>query len=125
MTRRCVVAAAAGALASRVLAASKYRAVVIGDTGHGNYGHDWDTAWTGLPGVEVAAVADPDPAGRARAQQRSGAARAYADYRKMLENEKPNLVAICPRWLDRRVEMVTAAAAAGAGLLLEEGASAP
>jgi len=120
MTRRHVVAVAAGALASRVLAASKYRAVVIGDTGHGNYGHDWDTAWTGFPGVEVAAVADPDPAGRTRAQQRSGAARAYADYRKMLETENPNLVAICPRWLDQRVEMVTAAAAIGAHILMEK-----
>lgn len=120
MTRRGAMAAAAGGLAARLMAKPKYRAVVIGDTGHGNYGHDWDTAWTGLADVEVAAVADPDPAGRARAQQRSGAARAYPDYRKMLEAEKPNLVAICPRWLDQRVEMVTAAAAVGAHILMEK-----
>src|SRR5437879_4830426 len=113
MTRRRLVAASVSAFAPRALAKAKYRAAVIGHTGHGNYGHDWDTAWTQLPDVEVAAVADPDAAGRARAQKRSGAARAYADYRKMLETEKPNLVAICPRWLDERVEMVTAAAAIG------------
>ena len=120
MTRRHLAAVAAGALAARALAKPKYRAVVIGHTGRGNYGHDWDTAWTGLPDVEVAAVADPDAEGRARAQKRSGAPRAYADYRKMLEVEKPNLAAICPRWLDQRVEMVAAAAAAGSHILMEK-----
>ncbi len=120
ITRRRLVASSLTALASTSLAKPKYRAVVIGHTGRGNYGHDWDTAWTGLPDVEVTAVSDPDESGRARAQKRSGAARAYADYRKMLETEKPNLVAICPRWLDQRLEMVTASAAIGAHILMEK-----
>lgn len=27
-------------------AARRYRAVIIGHTGHGNYGHSWETAFT-------------------------------------------------------------------------------
>ncbi|HEX2185518.1 MAG TPA: gfo/Idh/MocA family oxidoreductase, partial [Chloroflexota bacterium] len=41
-----------------------YRAAAIGDTGRGNYGHGIDLAWTGLPGVTFAAVADEDETGR-------------------------------------------------------------
>ena len=104
----------------RSVGSTRYRTAVIGDTDHGDYGHEWDTAWNGLPDVEVVAVADPDPAGRARSQKRSGAARAYADYHKMLETEKPDLVAICPRWADQRVAMVTAAASVGANMMIEK-----
>jgi predicted dehydrogenase len=119
-TRRRFLAASLAAAPLRSLAATRHRAAIIGHTGHGNYGHDWDTAWSGLPDVEVVAVADPDEAGRAKAHKRSGAARAYADYRKMLETEKPDVVAICPRWADQRVAMVTAAAAAGAHMMIEK-----
>ena len=44
------------------------RAGIIGDTGRGNYGHGLDTAYDGISGVEVVAVADPDPAGASRRQ---------------------------------------------------------
>lgn len=98
----------------------KYRAAVIGHTGRGDYGHAWETAWNHFSSVEVVAVADPDEAGREAAQKKSGAPRGYADYREMLRREKPNLAAICPRWPDQRVEMVTAAAEAGAHILLEK-----
>jgi predicted dehydrogenase len=108
------------AVALAAPARKQYRAAVIGHTGRGNYGHDWDRAWTGLPGVEVVAVADPDGAGRKAAAARSGAAREYRDYREMLAREKPDLVSICPRWLDQRLEMVTAAAEARAHILLEK-----
>ena len=97
-----------------------YRAAVIGHTGRGNYGHNWERAWNGLPNVQVVAVADPDEAGGKAAVARCGALRDYRDYRRMLEKEKPDLVAICPRWLDQRLEMVTAAADAGAHLLVEK-----
>ncbi|MBI4875002.1 MAG: Gfo/Idh/MocA family oxidoreductase [Acidobacteria bacterium] len=98
----------------------KYRAAVIGHTGRGNYGHGWERTWNGLPGVEVAALADADEKGRKAAAARCGAARQYADYRQMLAAEKPDLVAICPRWLDRRLEMVLAAIEAGAHILVEK-----
>ena len=97
-----------------------YRAAVIGHTGRGNFGHGLDIAFTGLPDVEVVAVADPDEAGRAKAQRRSGAPKGYADYREMLERERPNLVSIAPRMLGERVDMVAATAAAGAHILLEK-----
>jgi predicted dehydrogenase len=65
-------------------------------------------------------VADVDEAGRRKAVERSHARRAYADYREMLRKEKPDLVAICPRALDLRLEMITAAANAGAHILVEK-----
>jgi predicted dehydrogenase len=93
---------------------------LIGDTGRGNYGHDWDLAWNSIAGVEVVAVADPDENGRRRALSRSHARKGYADYREMLATERPDIVTICPRWLDQRVAMVTAAAEAGSHILMEK-----
>src|SRR5262245_45590730 len=52
--------------------------------------------------------------------ERSHARRGYADFREMLQKEKPDLVAICPRWLDQRLEMITAAAKTGAHMLVEK-----
>lgn len=100
--------------------ARRYRAAIIGHTGRGNYGHDWEKAFTGLLNVEVVAVADPVEQGRQAALKSSGAARGYADYREMLRTEKPDLAAICPRWLDQRMEMFTAAMEAGAHVLMEK-----
>ncbi|MEZ4860376.1 MAG: Gfo/Idh/MocA family oxidoreductase [Caldilineaceae bacterium] len=97
-----------------------YRAAVIGHTGQGNYGHGLDIAFCDLPMIEIVAVADPVEAGRLKAQARMGAPRAYADYQSLLAQERPDLVAIAPRWLGERVAMVTAAAAAGAHIFLEK-----
>ena len=90
-----------------------YRAAVIGRTGRGNYGHGLDLAFQKIPNVTVVAVADEDAPGRLRTVQRTGALRAYADWREMLSKEKPDLVTIGPRWVEDRLEMVTAAAQAG------------
>lgn len=87
---------------------------VIGHTGGGDYGHDLDLAFRTIPRAKVLAVADPDEKGRLQAVRRSGAARGYADFREMLKREKPDLVAVCPRWVGDRLELVTAAAEAGA-----------
>jgi predicted dehydrogenase len=80
----------------------------------------WDTAWNNFPSIEVVAVADPDETGRLGAMKRSGAKRGYADYHEMLSKEKPDLVAICPRHLDQRLDMATAAADTGAHILIEK-----
>jgi len=106
--------------APSVASSRTYRACVIGSTGRGDYGHGLDTTFQNLPNVEVLAVADPDEKGRSAAARRAGAARAYADYREMLEREKPDLVSIGPRWVENRLEMVTAAAAAGAHVYMEK-----
>ncbi|HXG46063.1 MAG TPA: Gfo/Idh/MocA family oxidoreductase [Methylomirabilota bacterium] len=96
------------------------KAVIIGHTGRGNYGHDLDLAFAGQPGLEVVAVADPVEAGRAQAARRSGALRQYADYREMLERERPHLVSVAPRWTDQHHAMIRAALQAGAHVYAEK-----
>lgn len=101
--------------------ARRYRVAVIGHTGRGNYGHGLDTVWADLPNTEVVAVADADPKGLAEAVKRLGQPRGFGDYRAMLDEVKPDLVAVGPRWVDQHRDMVLAAAAAGArGILLEK-----
>lgn len=90
-----------------------YRAGVIGHTGRGGYGHGLDTAFLGLPGVTLVAIADPDQAGRRAAGARAGAARGYADYHDMLEREALDVVAVGPSYLDEHEAMVVACARAG------------
>src|SRR5258706_14613403 len=113
MTRRTFLAAPA-------LAARSWRIALIGHTGRGNFGHDWDLTFKGMPNVETVAVADPVEAGRAKAISRSGAKRGYADYREMLVKEKPDIAAICPRHTDQRLEMVKSCAESGAHMSLEK-----
>lgn len=98
----------------------KTRVAVIGRTGKGDYGHDIDRVWLGVPGVEVVAVADEDAAGREAAARRLGVKATYADFRAMLEKEKPDIVSVAPRWLDQHCEMVEACAGAGAHILTEK-----
>lgn len=98
----------------------RYRAVVIGHTGRGNYGHGVGTAFARLPGVEVTAVADPDEAGRQKMMRLNGASRGYADYREMLWREKPDVVAVGPRWLDQHEAMMVVAAECGAKAIYTE-----
>src|SRR5262245_44736780 len=100
--------------------AKKYRVAVIGRTGKGDYGHGLDVVWKALDNVEVVAVADEDDKGRAAAAQRLGAPNAYADYRELLDKEKPQIVSVAPRWLDAHRDMVVACAEAGASVFLEK-----
>ncbi len=120
MDRRCFLASAVSALGYAAPPRRRYRAAVIGHTGHGNYGHGLDVVWRAFDFVDVVAVADADPEGLARAQQRTGARRAYRDYHEMLDKEKPDLVSIGPRWLDQRVEMVEAACEVGSHIYMEK-----
>ncbi len=98
----------------------KFRAGIIGHTGHGNYGHDHDIIFNGRSNVEVVAVADPDSAGRAKATQRTHALRSYSDYRAMLEKEKPDLVCIAPRCTDEHHAMAMGALSVGSHLYIEK-----
>lgn len=100
--------------------AKTYRVAVIGRTGKGDYGHGLDVVWKALDNVEVVAVADEDEKGRAAAAGRLGARAAYADYRQMLEKERPQVVSVAPRWLDAHRDMVIACAQAGASVFLEK-----
>jgi predicted dehydrogenase len=97
-----------------------YRVAVFGRTGRGGYGHGLDVVWKALENVQVVAVADPDAKGRSAAAARLGAKNAYADYRTLLEKEKPQIVSVADRHVDLHRDMVVACARAGASVLLEK-----
>ncbi len=66
-------------------------------------------------------MADADPRGLAEAVRRLGMPKGFADYRKMLDEMKPDLVTLAPRWLDQHRDMVVAAAERGVrGIYLEK-----
>ncbi|MFN8685535.1 MAG: Gfo/Idh/MocA family protein [Acidobacteriota bacterium] len=115
MTRRAWIASSLA-----LAAAPRLPVAVIGHTGRGNFGHGIDTVWRSFPQLEVVAISDPDPAGRAAAQSRTGALRAYSDFREMLAQEKPFLVGIGPRHADQRLLMLSAAVAAGCHIYMEK-----
>src|SRR5438477_13195177 len=97
-----------------------YRVAVIGRTGRGNYGHGLDVVWREIANAQIVAVADANEAGRAAAQKRLGAKNAYADYRQMLQKERPQIVSVACRHLDQHRDMVIACAEAGASIFLEK-----
>lgn len=97
-----------------------YRVAVIGRTGRGNYGHNIDVAFATHPRCRVIAVADDNPEGLKKAGDRLKTTALYADYRQMLDREKPQIAAVCPRWLDGHLEMVEAVAAAHAHVFMEK-----
>ena len=110
-----------GARAQTLPASARhYTAAVIGHTGRGNFGHSMDLVFANRPEIEVVGLADPNEAGRAKAQARVRAHRTYADYRDMLEKERPQLVSVSPRWTDQHHAMVKAALAVGAHVYCEK-----
>lgn len=105
------------------MAAKTYRVAVIGRTKQGDYGHAVDTAFLAFADrTKVVAVADEDEAGRAAAVKRLGldAAAGHADWRKMLDDVKPDIVAVCQRWVDAHGEMILAAAERGIHVFAEK-----
>jgi len=111
---------AAGPIAHTKAENPKYRVAVIGRTGRGNYGHGLDVVWNDIDQAQIVAVADEDPKGRAAAAKRLKAPKAYADYRKMLKDQRPQIVSVAPRWLDCNRDMVLACAEAGSHVFLEK-----
>lgn len=112
--------AARVAQAQAAMEGKKYRACIIGDTKQGGYGHFMHLVFAHRPDVEVVALADPDEQGRAQNAAECGAKTTYADYREMLEKEKPDLVSIGPRCTVNHKEYVLAAAAVGAHGIIEK-----
>lgn len=109
--------------ASRLRAAGaneRIRAAVIGRTGRGDYGHGLDKVWLRVPGVELVGVADDDPQGLAAAATRLRVDRAFADYREMLDKERPHVVSIAQRWIDKHHEMAMACAERGIHMYMEK-----
>jgi predicted dehydrogenase len=97
-----------------------YRIGVIGRTGHGDYGHGIDTVWLEIPNAQIVGVADDNKAGLANAAKRLKVEATFADYREMLEKTKPDIVSICPRWIDKHHELVLAVAERGIHIYMEK-----
>lgn len=97
----------------------RLRAVAIGHTGAGNFGHGLDLIFQELAGVQMVAVADANSEALEETWKRSGAERAYDNYREMIKAERPDLVSVGPRWTDQHYEMVKAALEAGAHVCCE------
>jgi predicted dehydrogenase len=100
---------------------AQLRVAVIGHTGRGNYGHGLDVMWKGIPEASVVAVADLVAEGLSSACERLPGAEGFGDYRLMLQDVRPDIVAIAPRHVDQHLEMVLAAVNAGVrGIYIEK-----
>ena len=68
----------------------------------------------------MVAVADDEEKGRAVALKKTGAKKAYANYKEMLTKEQLDIVSICPRWIDQHYAMAMAAAKQGCHIYIEK-----
>ncbi len=93
---------------------------IIGHTGCGDYGHSLDQAFVGVAGAEIVALADPDEGGRAKAVERTGARKAYADYREMLSVEETDIAVLATHEMSNHLDMVMAAAEQGTHVYVEK-----
>ena len=100
--------------------ASHHRIGVIGDTGHGDYGHGLDTVWLDHADCEIVAVSDPDPQGLAQAAKRLKTDRTFSNYGTMLETVPMDIVTICPRWIEQHRDMALAALDRGLHVYMEK-----
>jgi predicted dehydrogenase len=125
MKRRDFLTASALALSAALLRAQDgerpLTVGVIGHTGQGNYGHGEDAVWLQIPGAKIVAVADADAKGLAAEAKKLGGVKAFADYRVMLAEAKPDIAAICPRHIHEHRDMIVAAIGAGVkGIYIEK-----
>src|SRR5258708_773784 len=94
ITRRALLGSAAIPLAaSSIRLPNRIRLSVIGLQGHVS---DILGALPGLPDVEVTAVQEPDTTDLEKFRKKFPAAKVYTDYRRMLDEQKPDVVAVCP-----------------------------
>jgi len=121
--RRFLAATASLAVAATVAApesaadqapGKRWRVAIIGHTGQGNYGHGVDTMWLTIPEVEIVGVADPDEKGREAARRRVHDVPGFADYREMLRQVRPDIVAVAPRNISGHRDMILDSIQAGA-----------
>lgn len=93
---------------------------IVHETGSGRLaGHYTEFAFTGLPGVEIAALSDPNPDAAAYFK-RTGAQRLYTSYQEMLEQEMPDITILCSRLVDDHYRQIKCALEAGSHVLCEK-----
>ena len=95
LTRRSVLGASAAMYAQQIKLPRKIRVAMIGLDGHPG---DISGPLNRLPEVEIIAISDAtEEAVRrfTRGKPQMANAKPYADFRKMLESEKPDVVAVC------------------------------
>jgi len=96
------------------------KAAVIGHTGRGDYGHGLERIFEGRPGIELVAIADPDPIGLERTAKALGGPRSYSNWKLMLEREQPRLVSIAMRHSRLHHEIAMGCLRAGAHIYVEK-----
>ncbi|HOV22118.1 MAG TPA: Gfo/Idh/MocA family oxidoreductase [bacterium] len=83
-------------------------------------GHGLHLAFSGLPGVEIVSVADPDETGRNMLQKETGAKNSYSDWSYLIQHDKPDVVCVCSRLPSQHTDVVVAAAEAGCHIYCEK-----
>jgi len=103
--------------------ARRYRVGIIGHTGRGGFGHGLDSMWANVSRTEVVGWADggAKPEAVAAASAKFPGAKCFSKYEQMLEELRPDIVAVGPRHVEQHSAMVHAAAAAGVrGVYMEK-----
>ncbi|MDA3924189.1 MAG: Gfo/Idh/MocA family oxidoreductase [Kiritimatiellae bacterium] len=123
LNRREFIAVSSAAVAATTVGAQskkKYKACIIGDSKMGGYGHCMEHAFGLRDDVATVALADPDESGRVKYAKIVGVERSYADYREMLEKERPDLVSVGPRCTIKHEEYLLACTEVGAHGFIEK-----
>jgi predicted dehydrogenase len=122
-TSLTTILAERGVLAQAGRGAGFYRVGIIGHTGRGGFGHGLDTMWAGIERTHVVGWADGGASqdALAVAAKKFPGAGCFTDYTRMLEEARPDVVAVCPRHADQHHAMVRAAVNAGVrGVYMEK-----
>src|SRR4029453_11000505 len=90
-------------------AMARYRSAIIAC---GTIARCHARGWEGVPDVDLVAIPDPHPEARGQCGEFLGVAeeQRYGDYRRMLDEVRPDFVDVCS-WHGLHAEMVVAAAA--------------
>jgi predicted dehydrogenase len=112
--------ASSNSAAAQTSTKRSYRIGVMGSTGRGNYGHELDEAWLAFPNCEIVGLSDDNESGRKEAEKRLSLDKSFADYRTMLDQTKPDIACVCPRWVDQHSDMAVAAAERGIHVYMEK-----
>lgn len=102
--------------------ARKFRVAIFGHTGRGNYGHQLDTAWLQHDNVEIVGACDANKPGLLNAGKKLKLSddQLFQQSARMLEVVRPDIVSICPRWVDQHHRVMMEAAERGIHIYTEK-----